>query len=153
MKNFEVEITLSEGNGAEQTESFESQDINLILRKFFNINWRRQLLKQLQQMESESTFSIMNVETEQYISITLNAHSTQTEPQFHIDSNIEFSVVSKELLGLLKRTKNYTVIYKNLNQSQVVEQLSVFLDGQVDSMIEHYKQLLHKKSLQEYRIA
>ncbi|MFW2147516.1 hypothetical protein ACK2M2_05165 [Acinetobacter sp. TY1] len=153
MKNFEVEITLSEGNGAEQTESFESQDINLILRKFFNINWRRQLLKQLQQMESESTFSIMNVETEQYISITLNAHSTQTEPQFHIDSNIEFSVVSKELLGLLKRTKNYTVIYKNLNQSQVVEQLSVFLDGHVDSMIEHYKQLLHKKSLQEYRIA
>ena len=153
MKNFEVEITLSEGNGAEQTESFESQDINLILRKFFNINWRRQLLKQLQQMESESTFSIMNVETEQYISITLNAHSTQTEPQFHIDSNIEFSVVSKELLGLLKRTKNYTVIYKNLNQSQVVEQLSIFLDGQVDSMIEHYKQLLHKKSLQEYRIA
>ena len=153
MKNFEVEITLSEGNGAEQTESFESQDINLILRKFFNINWRRQLLKQLQQMESESTFSVMDVETEQYISITLNAHSTQTEPQFHIDSNIEFSVVSKELLGLLKRTKNYTVIYKNLNQSQVVEQLSVFLDGQVDSMIEHYKQLLHKKSLQEYRIA
>ncbi|MGR3978555.1 hypothetical protein FW754_12975 [Acinetobacter sp. 1207_04] len=153
MKNFEVEITLSEGNGAEQTESFESQDINLILRKFFNINWRRQLLKQLQQMESESTFSVMNVETEQYISITLNAHSTQTEPQFHIDSNIEFSVVSKELLGLLKRTKNYTVIYKNLNQSQVVEQLSVFLDGHVDSMIEHYKQLLHKKSLQEYRIA
>lgn len=153
MKNFEVEITLSEGNGAEQTESFESQDINLILRKFFNINWRRQLLKQLQQMESESTFSVMNVETEQYISITLNAHSTQTEPQFHIDSNIEFSVVSKELLGLLKRTKNYTVIYKNLNQSQVIEQLSVFLDGQVDSMIEHYKQLLHKKSLQEYRIA
>ena len=153
MKNFEVEITLSEGNGAEQTESFESQDINLILRKFFNINWRRQLLKQLQQMESESTFSVMNVETEQYISITLNAHSTQTEPQFHIDSNIEFSVVSKELLGLLKRTKNYTVIYKNLNQSQVVEQLSIFLDGQVDSMIEHYKQLLHKKSLQEYRIA
>ncbi|MEG0342419.1 MAG: hypothetical protein RR633_09550 [Acinetobacter sp.] len=153
MKNFEVEITLSEGNGAEQTESFESQDINLILRKFFNINWRRQLLKQLQQMESESTFSVMNVDTEQYISITLNAHSTQTEPQFHIDSNIEFSVVSKELLGLLKRTKNYTVIYKNLNQSQVVEQLSVFLDGHVDSMIEHYKQLLHKKSLQEYRIA
>ena len=153
MKNFEVEITLSEGNGAEQTESFESQDINLILRKFFNINWRRQLLKQLQQMESESTFSVMNVETEQYISITLNAHSTQTEPQFHIDSNIEFSVVSKELLGLLKRTKNYTVIYKNLNQSQVIEQLSVFLGGQVDSMIEHYKQLLHKKSLQEYRIA
>ena len=153
MKNFEVEITLSEGNGAEQTESFESQDINLILRKFFNINWRRQLLKQLQQMESESTFSVMNVDTEQYISITLNAHSTQTEPQFHIDSNIEFSVVSKELLGLLKRTKNYTVIYKNLNQSQVVEQLSIFLDGQVDSMIEHYKQLLHKKSLQEYRIA
>ena len=153
MKNFEVEITLSEGNGAEQTESFESQDINLILRKFFNINWRRQLLKQLQQMESESTFSVMDVETEQYISITLNAHSTQTEPQFHIDSNIEFSVVSKELLGLLKRTKNYTVIYKNLNQSQVVEQLSVFLDGHVDSMIEHYKQLLHKKSLQEYRIA
>ena len=153
MKNFEVEITLSEGNGAEQTESFESPDINLILRKFFNINWRRQLLKQLQQMESESTFSVMNVETEQYISITLNAHSTQTEPQFHIDSNIEFSVVSKELLGLLKRTKNYTVIYKNLNQSQVIEQLSVFLDGQVDSMIEHYKQLLHKKSLQEYRIA
>ena len=153
MKNFEVEITLSEGNGAEQTESFESQDINLILRKFFNINWRRQLLKQLQQMESESTFSVMNVETEQYISITLNAHSTQTEPQFHIDSNIEFSVVSKELLGLLKRTKNYTVIYKNLNQSQVVEQLSVFLDGKIDSMIEHYKQLLHKKSLQEYRIA
>ena len=153
MKNFEVEITLSEGNGAEQTESFESQDINLILRKFFNINWRRQLLKQLQHIQSESTFSVMDVETEQYISIKLNAHSTQTEPQFHIDSNIEFSVVSKELLGLLKRTKNYTVIYKNLNQSQVVEQLSVFLDGKIDSMIEHYKQLLHKKSLQEYRIA
>ena len=153
MKNFEIEINLPEGNGAEQTENFESEDTNLILRKFFNINWRRQLLKQLQQAQSESAFSVMNIDTEQYISIKLNAHSTQTEPQFHIDSNIEFSVVNKELLGLWKRTKNYTIIYKNLNQSQVVEQLSLFLDGHVDSMIEHYKQLLHKKSMQESRIA
>lgn len=145
MKNFEVEITLSEGNGR-ANGSFESQDINLILRKFFNINWRRQLLKQLQQMESESTFSVMNVDTEQYISITLNAHSTQTEPQFHIDSNIEFSVVSKELLGLLKRTKNYTVIYKKFKSKskKLLNNFLVFLDGQVDSMIEHYKQLLLK---------
>ena len=153
MTNFEIEIKLPEGTGQTETESFEMHDTNQILGKFFAIHWRRQLLKQLQYTQSETSFSVLNIDSQQYLSIQLNAHTDKAEPQFNVESNIEFTVVNKELLGLLTRKKNYTIVYKNLNQSQASEQLASFLKGDIDGMIEHYKQLLHKKSLQEYRIS
>ena len=54
---------------------------------------------------------------------------------------------------MFTRKKQYEVIYKNLSQNQVSEQLDLFLNGQIVEMTEQYKQLLHKKMLQEQRIA
>ena len=76
--------------------------MHFILSKFYNINWRRQLLNQLQLEQAESYFAVSNATTGQYIQISLNALSTRAEPEFNIDSNIELITQSKEFLGLFE---------------------------------------------------
>ena len=149
MRKFDVEISLP----SQAVESFEAEDIEQIRAKFYAINWRRLFLTQLQVADSDISFAIQDTETELYLHIQLNTQSSKAEPVFQIDSNIQLTVESKEFLGFLTRKKKYDVVYKNLNQTQVSEQLSLFLNGQIDAMTEQYRQLMHKKMLQEHRLA
>ncbi|AYO55444.1 hypothetical protein [Acinetobacter wuhouensis] len=147
MSKFEVEINLPEQN----TQSFETDDINQIQAKFYAINWRRIFMSPLN--KTEISFAILNTETQQYLDIQLNTQSSQSEPVFQVESNIQVVTENKEFLGLLTRKKNYDLVYKNLNQAKVSEQLDLFLKENVEAMTEQYKQLLHKKKLQEQRLA
>lgn len=149
MSKFEVEITLPEQN----TISFETDDINQIQAKFFAINWRRIFLSPLQMKGTEISFAVLNTETQQYLDIQLNIQSNQSEPVFEVESNIQIIMENKEFLGFLTRKKNYDLVYKNVNQNKVSEQLNLFLNEKVDMMTEQYQQLLHKKKLQEQRLA
>ena len=149
MRKFEVEINLP----AQDIVSFEAEDIEQIRAKFYAINWRRLFLTQGQVENSDISFAVQDTETELYLHIQLNTHSSKADPVFQIDSNIQLVVESKEFLGLLTRKKKYDVVYKNLNQSQVSEQLSLFLNGQIEEMTEQYRQLMHNKMLQEHRLA
>ncbi|KAF5272375.1 hypothetical protein FQR65_LT17424 [Abscondita terminalis] len=149
MRKFDVEISLP----SQAVESFEAEDIEQIRAKFYAINWRRLFLTQLQAADSDISFAVQDTETELYLHIQLNTQSSKAEPVFQIDSNIQLTVESKEFLGFLTRKKKYDVVYKNLNQTQVSEQLSLFLNGQIDAMTEQYRQLMHKKMLQEHRLA
>ena len=153
MQNFDVEISLPTRENFSAVETFQSDDVHFILSKFYNINWRRQLLNQLQLEQAESYFALSNATTGQYIQISLNALSTRAEPEFNIDSNIELITQSKEFLGLFTRTKKQDVIYKNLIQVQVSEQLSLFVNGEIQAMTEQYQELMHKRMMQQYRIA
>lgn len=147
MSKFEVEINLPEQN----TQSFETDDINQIQAKFYAINWRRLFMSPLN--KTEISFAVLNTETQQYLDIQLNTQSSQSEPVFQVESNIQVVTENKEFLGLLTRKKNYDLVYKNLNQAKVSEQLDLFLKENVEAMTEQYKQLLHKKKLQEQRLA
>ena len=147
MSKFEVEINLPEQN----TQSFETDDINQIQAKFYAINWRRIFMSPLN--KTEISFAVLNTETQQYLDIQLNTQSSQSEPVFQVGSNIQVVTENKEFLGLLTRKKNYDLVYKNLNQAKVSEQLDLFLKENVEAMTEQYKQLLHKKKLQEQRLA
>ncbi|AXQ23347.1 hypothetical protein BEN71_15265 [Acinetobacter wuhouensis] len=147
MSKFEVEINLPEQN----TQSFETDDINQIQAKFYAINWRRIFMSPLN--KTEISFAVLNTETQQYLDIQLNTQSSQSEPVFQVESNIQVVTENKEFLGLLTRKKNYDLVYKNLNQAKVSEQLDLFLKENVEAMTEQYKQLLHKKKLQEQRLA
>ncbi|KAF1025638.1 MAG: hypothetical protein GAK29_01793 [Acinetobacter bereziniae] len=149
MRKFEVEISLP----AQAVESFETEDIEHVQAKFYAIHWRRLFLTQLQAANSDISFAVQDTDTEFYLHIQLNTQSSKVEPVFQIDSNIQLTVESKEFLGFLTRKKKYDVVYKNLNQTQVSEQLSLFLKGQIDEMTEQYRQLMHKKMLQEHRLA
>lgn len=142
MSKFEVEINLPEQN----TQSFETDDINQIQAKFYAINWRRIFMSPLN--KTEISFAVLNTETQQYLDIQLNTQSSQSEPVFQVESNIQVVTENKEFLGLLTRKKNYDLVYKNLNQAKVSEQLDLFLKENVEAMTEQYKQLLHKKKLQ-----
>ena len=153
MKTFEIEINLPAQGHFSRTESFETQDIMLIQEKFYSIQWRRIFFTQLQLENSEISFAVVDVDTQQYLHIQLNTQSTKAEPVFQIDSNIQFIVENKEFFGMFTRKKQYEVIYKNLSQNQVSEQLDLFLNGHIEEMTEQYKQLLHKKMLQVQRIA
>jgi hypothetical protein len=149
MRKFEVEISLP----AQEVESFEADDIEQIQAKFYAIHWRRLFLTQLQVANSDISFAVQDTETEFYLHIQLNTQSTKAEPVFQIDSNIQLTAESKEFLGFLTRKKKYDLVYRNLNQTQVSEQLNLFLNGQIDVMTEQYRQLMHKKMLQEHRLA
>ncbi len=149
MSKFEVEINLPGQN----TISFEIDDIDQIQAKFYGINWRRIYLSSLQANGAEISFAVLNTETQQYLDIQLNAQSNQTEPVFQIESNIQVVTENKEFLGFLTRKKHHDLIYKNLNQAKVSEQLSLFLNEEIEVMTEQYRQLLHKKKLQEQRLA
>ncbi len=147
MSKFEVEINLPEQN----TTSFETDDIHQIQAKFYAINWRRIFMSPLH--GTEISFAVLNTETQQYLDIQLNTQSNQSEPVFQIESNIQVVTENKEFLGFLTRKKNYDLVYKNLNQTKLSEQLDLFLKENVEAMTEQYKQLLHKKKLQEQRLA
>ena len=153
MKTFEIEINLPAQGHFPRKESFETHDITQIQGKFYSIQWRRIFLTQLQLENSEISFAVVDIDTQQYLHIQLNTQSTKAEPVFEIDSNIQFIVENKEFFGMFTRKKQYEVIYKNLNQNQVSEQLDLFLNGHIEEMTEQYKQLLHKKMLQVQRIA
>lgn len=152
MKTFEIEISLPAQGHFPKTESFETSDITQIQEKFYSIQWRRIFITQLQLENAEVSFAVVDVDTQQYLHIQLNTQSTNVEPAFLIDSNIQCIVENKEFFGMFTRKKNYEVIYKNLSQNQVFEQLDLFLNGQIEKMTEQYKQLLHKKMLQEQRM-
>ena len=152
MKIFEVEISLPMQNESSNTKSFETGDINQIQAAFYNINWRRIFLTQIQLQNTETSFAVVDTDTQQYLHIQLNTQSTKADPVFQIDSNIQLVIEDKEFLGFITRKKKYDVVYKNLNQNQVSEQLGLFLNGQIESMTDQYKQLVHKKMLQEQRL-
>ena len=152
MKTFEVEISLPAQGHFSRTESFETTDVTQIQAKFYSIQWRRIFLTQLQLENEEVSFAVVDIDTQQYLAIQLNTQSTKAEPVFQIDSNIQMIVENKEFFGMFTRKKQYELIYKNLTQSQVSEQLDLFLRGDIEQMTEQYKQLLHKKMLQEHRM-
>lgn len=148
MKFFGVEISLP----GTELGSFETEDIGQIQAKFHSIQWRRLLLSQLQEKNTEVYFAVQDLDTDEYLQIRLITDSTRAEPVFQIDSNIQFEIANKEFFGFLTRKKTYDIVYKNINHSQVLDQLNLFLDGNLDDMKEQYRQLLHKKKLQEQRL-
>lgn len=149
MRKFEVEIDLP----AQELEEFETGDIRYIHAKFYGINWRRLFLMQAQVKNAEVSFAVLDIDTEQYLQVQLNLQANNAEPVFEIQSNIPVMTENKEFLGFFTRKKKQDLVYKNLTQTQVAEQLSLFLHGQVTEMSEQYKQLLHRKMLQEHRLA
>ena len=90
MSKFEVEINLPEQN----TQSFETDDINQIQAKFYAINWRRIFMSPLN--KTEISFAVLNTETQQYLDIQLNTQSSQSEPVFQVESNIQVVTENKE---------------------------------------------------------
>lgn len=149
MRKFEVEIDLP----AQSLEEFETSDISYIHAKFCAINWRRLFLMQSHAKDAEVSFAVLDTDTEQYLQIQLNLQANNADPVFEIQSNIQVITENKEFLGFFTRKKKQDLVYKNLTQAQVAEQLSLFLHGQVNEMSEQYKQLLHRKMLQEHRLA
>ena len=109
-------------------------------------------MTQIQLQNTETSFAVVDTDTQQYLHIQLNTQSTKADPVFQIESNIQLVIENKEFLGFITRKKKYDVVYKNLNQNQVSEQLGLFLNGQIESMTDQYKQLVHKKMLQEQRL-
>lgn len=144
MKKYELEIRhpqhLSEQD-AEALGLFESTEI---LNQFDAINWRRQLVSQLEMNGAITSFTVTDTATQQCLRLSLNAYSASDQLAFKLDSDIEIVTPQKNLFGLITLKNKDYVAFKQLSLGQARAYLNHFLDGQFDTLKDSYKTTLEK---------
>ena len=144
MKKYELEIRhpqhLSEQD-AEALGLFESTEI---LSQFDAINWRRQLVSQLEMNGAITSFTVTDTDTQQCLRLSLNAYSASDQLAFKLDSDIEIVTPQKNLSGLITLKNKDYVAFKQLSLGQARAYLNHFLDGQFDTLKDSYKTTLEK---------
>lgn len=144
MKKYELEIRhpqhLSEQD-AEALGLFESKEI---LSQFDAINWRRQLVSQLEMNGAITSFTVTDTATQQCLRLSLNAYSASDQLAFKLDSDIEIVTPQKNLFGLITLKNKDYVAFKQLSLGQARAYLNHFLDGQFDTLKDSYKTTLEK---------
>lgn len=144
MKKYELEIRhpqhLSEQD-AEALGLFESKEI---LSQFDAINWRRQLVSQLEMNGAITSFTVTDTATQHCLRLSLNAYSASDQLAFKLDSDIEIVTPQKNLFGLITLKNKDYVAFKQLSLGQARAYLNHFLDGQFDTLKDSYKTTLEK---------
>ncbi|MCG2609449.1 MULTISPECIES: hypothetical protein [unclassified Acinetobacter] len=139
MKKYELEIRhpqhLSEQD-AEALGLFESTEI---LSQFDAINWRRQLVSQLEMNGAITTFTVTDTDTQQSVRLSLNAYSASDQLAFKLDSDIEIITPQKNLFGLVTLKNKDYVAFKQLSLDQARAYLNHFLNGQLETLKDSYK--------------
>lgn len=144
MKKYELEIRhpqhLSEQD-AEALGLFESSEI---LSQFDAINWRRQLVSQLEMNGAITSFTVTDSDTQQCLRLSLNAYSASDQLAFKLESDIEIITPQKDFFGLITLKNKDYVAFTQLSLEQARAYLNHFLDGQLDILKESYKTTLEK---------
>lgn len=153
MKKFEVEIHFPGRKNVLDSELSPDNTIQDVLAKFDSLNWRGLRILQLQMDGSNSTFTITNQETEEYLHITLNAFSVGDALEFRLESNIAMMVPFKDLFGLITRQAKYVLAYKSIGLEQLTRYVTAFLQGENGQMKEYYMQLTQNKASQVNKAA
>ena len=146
MKKFEVEIHFPGRKNVLDSEVSPNNSTQDVLAKFESLNWRRLRILQLQMDGSNSTFTVSNQESGEYLHITLNAFSPHDALDFKLESNIQLMVPFKDLFGLITRKSKSVLSYKSIGLEQLSHYLTAFVTGDSDQIREHYMQLVQNKA-------
>lgn len=95
---------------------------------------------------SNSTFTVTNQETKEYLHITLNAFSVGDALEFKLESNIVVALPTKELFGLITRKSKSILNVKSMSLEQLKEYLSTFVCSESEIMQEYYAQQVRRKA-------
>ncbi|CAB1209839.1 hypothetical protein [Acinetobacter bouvetii] len=142
MKKYELEIRQPQHLSEQDAEVLGVFEGNEILSQFDEMNWRRHWLSQLEMNGAITAFTVTNTATQQNLRLSLNAYAASEQLAFKLESDIEIITPQKNLFGLLTlNTKDY-VTFKQLSLEEARAHLLNFLDGQLDTLKNHYKESL-----------
>ncbi len=148
MKKFDVECHFPGRKIALESQALSNLDATAVLEKFESMAWRRLRILQLQMNGANSTMTISNTETGEFIHLIMNAFSMGEELEFRLESNIQLVVAYKDLFGLITRKNKYTLNYPQLSLAQLQLYLTAFVQGDLEQLTAQFKQQMPKHAEQ-----
>ncbi|MDN5513584.1 hypothetical protein [Acinetobacter sp.] len=139
MKKYELEIRHPQHLSEQDAEALGLFKSTEILSQFDAINWRRQLVSQLEMNGAITTFTVTDTDTQQSVRLSLNAYSASDQLAFKLDSDIEIITPQKNLFGLVTLKNKDYVAFKQLSLDQARAYLNHFLNGQLETLKDSYK--------------
>lgn len=144
MNEFELKIRYPHQMNHNDIDHVGTFDLATILTKFDEMTWRQQLVRQLQLNGADTSFIVSDHRTEQTISITLDAYAKSQQLEFKLDSDIPVIIPKKDLFGLVTRKSKDSISFKQLSLARVKDYLIAFLNRDIATLEELYKQGLGK---------
>ncbi|MFH7766679.1 hypothetical protein [Acinetobacter sp. BSP-28] len=145
MKKFELEIRHPQHLSEQDAEALGLFERTEILSQFDAINWRRQLVSQLEMNGAITSFTVTDADTQQCLRLSLNAYSASDQLAFKLESDIEIVTPQKNLFGLITLKHKDYVAFKQLSLDQAKAYLNHFLNGQLDTLKDNYKSIREKQ--------
>ncbi|NIE98067.1 hypothetical protein F3J02_16545 [Acinetobacter sp. Tr-809] len=144
MNEFELKVRYPHQMNHNDIDHVGRFDLATILTKFDEMAWRQQLVRQLQLNGADTSFIVSDHQTEQTISITLDAYAKSQQLEFKLDSDIPVIIPKKDLFGLVTRKSKYSISFKQLSLARAKDYLIAFLNRDIESLEQRYKENLGK---------
>ncbi|MFW2151718.1 hypothetical protein [Acinetobacter gyllenbergii] len=144
MNEFELKIRYPHQMNHNDIDHVGTFDLATILTKFDEMTWRQQLVRQLQLNGADTRFMVTDHRTEQTIAITLDAYAKSQQLEFKLDSDIPVIIPKKDLFGLVTRKSKDSISFKQLSLTRVKDYLIAFLNRDIATLEQFYKQGLGK---------
>lgn len=145
MNDFELKIRYPHHLNLNDIDELGVFNAENIVAKFDEIKWRQQLIRQLQLAGANTSFIITDQYNEQSITITLDSFAQSQQLEFRLESNIPVMMTKKDVFGLVTRKIRNTISFKQLSLARVRDYLMLFLNREVNTLEEIYKDHLAKE--------
>lgn len=144
MNEFDLKIRYPHQTGRNDADHLGAFDIETILKKFDEVAWRQQLVRQLQLDGASTSFIVTDERSGYTIRIILDAFAKTQHLEFKLESNIPVLIAKKDVFGLLTRKTKDSISFKHLTQSRAKEYLLAFMNGEIAELEALYRENLSK---------
>lgn len=144
MNEFDLKIRYPHHINRNEIDHLGAFDSATILTKFDEMGWRQQLVRQLQLDGASTSFVVTDASTGQTLSITIDAFAKSQQLEFKLDSDIPVIIPKKDMFGLMTRNTKDTISFKQINLVRAKDYLVAFLNREVASLEDIYKDNLAK---------
>jgi hypothetical protein len=144
MNEFELKIRYPHQMNHNDMDHVGRFDLATILTKFDEMTWRQQLVRQLQLNGVDTCFIVTDQHTEHTLVLTLDAFAKSQQLEFKLDSDLEVVIPKKDLFGLVTRKSKENIAFKQLSLARAKDYLIAFLNRDIATLEEIYKQGLAK---------
>lgn len=144
MKEFDLKIRYPHQTNRNEADHLGAFDLETIVTRFDEMGWRQQLVRQLQLDGVSTSFIVRDDYTEQTLRITIDAFSQTQQLEFKLESDIPVFIPKKDLFGLVTRKSKDTISFNYLTLSRAKEYLITFLNRDIATLEQLYKDSLNK---------
>lgn len=144
MNEFDLKIRYPHQTNRNDAAHLGMFDAETIIRKFDEMGWRQQMVRQLQLDGTSTSFIVTNEYTGQSVRIILDAYAQSQQLEFKLDSDIPVLISRKDVFGLVTRKAKDTISFNHLTLNRAKEYLITFMNGEVEELEALYRDSLNK---------